>query len=176
MKFVETELSGAFIIRLEPARDSRGFFARAFCQREFESHGLNPHLVQCNISFNPEKGTLRGMHYQVAPHSEAKLVRCTSGAIFDVIVDLRSGSPTCRKWLGVELSAENRTMLYVPDGFAHGYLTLTDNAEVFYQVSEFYAPACERGLRWNDSAFGIRWPAPPRVISDKDGRHPDFAP
>ena len=176
MKFVETELGGALIIRPEPARDSRGFFARVFCQREFESHGLNSHLVQCNISFNREKDTLRGMHYQVAPHREAKLIRCTGGAIFDVIVDLRSGSPTCRKWLGVELSAENRTMLYVPEGFAHGYLTLTDNAEVFYQVSEFYAPACERGLRWNDSAFGIRWPAQPRIISDKDAGHPDFVP
>jgi dTDP-4-dehydrorhamnose 3,5-epimerase len=176
MKFVETELSGAFIIRPEPAADSRGFFARVFCRHEFEAHGLNPNLVQCNISFNSEKGTLRGMHYQVAPHREAKLVRCTNGAIFDVIVDLRSDSPTRRKWLGVELSAENRSMLYVPEGFAHGYLTLTDNTEVLYQVSEFYAPSCERGVRWNDPAFGIRWPAPPRVISDKDGRHPDFAP
>jgi len=176
MKFVETELSGAFIIRPEPVADSRGFFARVFCRREFEAHGLNPNLVQCNISFNREKGTLRGMHYQVAPHSETKLVRCTNGAIFDVIVDLRSDSLTRRKWLGVELSTENRTMLYVPEGFAHGYLTLTDNTEVFYQVSEFYTPSCERGVRWNDPAFGIRWPVPPRVISDKDGLHPDFAP
>jgi dTDP-4-dehydrorhamnose 3,5-epimerase len=176
MKFAETEFNGAFIIRPEQIVDSRGFFARVFCQREFEAHGLNPNLVQCNISFNREKGTLRGMHYQIAPHREAKLVRCTSGAIFDVIVDLRSDSPTCRKWLGVELSTENRTMLYVPEGFAHGYLTLTDNTEVFYQVSELYVPTFERGVRWNDPAFGIRWPEQPRVISDKDGRHPDFAP
>jgi dTDP-4-dehydrorhamnose 3,5-epimerase len=176
MKFIETELKGAFIIQPEQIADPRGFFARVFCQREFEMHGLNRNLVQCNISFNREKGTLRGMHYQVAPHRETKLVRSTSGAIFDVIVDLRSDSPTCRKWMGVELSAENRTMLYVPEGFAHGYLTLTENAEVFYQVSEFYASASERGVRWNDPAFGIRWPAQPSVISDKDGAHPDFAP
>jgi dTDP-4-dehydrorhamnose 3,5-epimerase len=176
MKFLETEFSGAFVIRPEPTADSRGFFARVFCQREFEAHGLNPNFVQCNISFNHEKGTLRGMHYQVAPHREAKLVRCTSGAIFDVIVDLRSDSPTFRRWLGVELSAEQQTMLYVPEGFGHGYLTLTDDTEVFYQVSEFYAPSCERGVRWNDPAFVIRWPAPPRVISDKDTGHPDFVP
>jgi dTDP-4-dehydrorhamnose 3,5-epimerase len=176
MKFIETELSGAFIIRPELAKDARGFFARVFCQREFREQGLHASLVQCNISFNREKDTLRGMHYQVAPHREAKLVRCTSGAIFDVIVDLRSDSPTFRKWLGVELSAEHRTMLYVPERFAHGYLTLTGNTEVFYQVSEFYAPSGERGVRWNDPAFGIRWPASPRVISDKDAGHPDFAP
>ena len=174
MKFIETELRGAFIIRPDPVADSRGFFARLFCQREFQDRKLNSRLVQCNISFNLEIATLRGMHYQVAPRPEAKLVRCTSGSIFDVIVDLRSDSPTRGKWLGTELNAENRAMLYVPEGFAHGYLTLTANTEVFYQVSEFYAPLCERGVRWNDPAFKIQWPMSPRVISDKDNHHPDF--
>jgi dTDP-4-dehydrorhamnose 3,5-epimerase len=174
MLFLETKLQGAFIIDLQRIEDSRGFFARAFCKREFEQHGLNPTLFQCNVSFNPNKGTLRGMHYQVEPVREVKLIRCTAGAIFDAIIDLRTGSPTYRQWTGVELSAQNRRLFYVPEGFAHGYLTLTENTEVFYQVSEFYSPGYERGIRWNDRAFQIEWPNEPLIISPKDAAHPDF--
>ena len=175
MKFEETKLSGAFVIDLQRMEDSRGFFARAFCRKEFAAHGLNPAVAQCNTSFNREAGTLRGMHYQVEPFREAKLVRCTSGAIHDVIIDLRPASPTYREWAGFELSAENRRTLYVPEGFAHGYLTLAADTEVFYQVSEFYNPGHERGIRWNDPAFAIQWPIAPRIISPKDANHPDFA-
>ena len=175
MKFEETKLSGAFVIGLQRLEDCRGFFARAFCRNEFAAHGLNPAVAQCNTSFNREAGTLRGMHYQVEPFREAKLVRCTSGAIHDVIIDLRPASPTYREWAGFELSAENRRTLYVPEGFAHGYLSLAANTEVFYQVSEFYNPGHERGIRWNDPAFAIRWPIAPRIISPKDANHPDFA-
>jgi dTDP-4-dehydrorhamnose 3,5-epimerase len=174
MIFTKLSLEGAYLIELKKIEDSRGFFARAFCQREFEEHGLNPRLVQCNISFNPESGTLRGMHYQRAPFGEVKLVRCTRGAIYDVIIDLRTDSTSYRQWQGLELSAANRRMLYVPEGFAHGYLSLTDASEVFYQVSEFYTPGSEAGIRWDDPAFAIRWPMEPRVISDKDRAHPDF--
>ena len=175
MIFTKLALDGAFLVELKKIEDPRGFFARAFCQREFEQHGLNPRLVQCNISFNPARATLRGMHYQRAPFAEVKLVRCIRGGIYDVIIDLRRDSPTYRQWQGVELTAGNRRMLYVPEGFAHGYLSLTEDSEVFYQVSEFYAPGSEAGIRWNDPAFAIKWPVEPRVISDKDLAHPDFA-
>ncbi len=175
MNFTETKLSGAFVIELQRAEDSRGFFARAFCRREFEAHGLNPAVAQCNTSFNRAAGTLRGMHYPIDPFPEVKLVRCISGAIHGVIIDLRPASPTYRAWAGFDLSAENHRTLYVPEGFAHGYLTLADHTEVFYQVSECYNPGHERGIRWNDPAFAIHWPATPRIVSPKDASHPDFA-
>lgn len=168
MKFTETKLPGAFIIELEQRVDPRGFFARTFCAREFEDHGLKPAVVQCNMSFNHHKATMRGMHYQVAPAPEAKLVRCTRGAVYDVIVDMRPESPTYLQHIGLELTADNRTALYVPEMFAHGYLTLVDGAEVFYQVSEFYTPGTERGLRYNDPALKLEWPIPVEVISEKD--------
>jgi len=168
MIFVETKLKGAFIIELERAADERGFFARTFCRKEFEDHGMNPNLVQCNISFNKKKGTLRGMHYQVKPHEETKIVRCTIGAIYDVLIDLRPDSPTYCEWAAVELTAENRRMLYIPEGLAHGFQTLEDNTEVFYQMSEFYYPASACGLRWDDPAFGIEWPLSIPIMSDKD--------
>jgi dTDP-4-dehydrorhamnose 3,5-epimerase len=174
MKFVETKLKGAFIITPDLIEDKRGFFARTFCRQEFGEHSLNPDLVQCNISFNETKGTLRGMHYQAAPHEEVKLIRCTSGAICDVIVDLRLDSPTFKGWFAAELSKANHQMLYVPEGFAHGYQTLEPQTEVFYQVSTFYHPASERGVRWNDPTFGIKWPLPVGVISKKDGSYPDW--
>ncbi len=174
MKFMQTKLKGAFIITPDRIEDDRGFFARTFCRQEFEEHGLNPNLVQCNISFNQKKGTVRGMHYQTAPHAEVKLVRCTAGAIYDVIIDLRPESPTFIKWFAAELSEKNHQMLYVPEGFAHGYQTLEPYTEVFYQVSAFYHPASERGTRWNDPAFGIEWPLPACVISNKDASHPDW--
>ena len=170
MIFTETKLKGAFIIDIEPSEDERGFFARSWCEDEFKKHGLNPRLVQCNISFNKKRGTLRGMHYQIAPFAEAKLVRCTMGAIYDVIIDLRNDSPTFKKWFSVELSAENRRALYVPEDFAHGFQTLVDNTEVFYQMSEFYRPECARGLRWNDVAFEIEWPISDVVISENDSK------
>ena len=175
MKFTETPLSGAFLIEPERRSDERGFFSRVFCRDEFTAHGLDWAVTQCNVSFNPKKATLRGMHYQVAPYQEVKLVRCTMGTIFDVIVDLRRESRSLGNWFGLELSAENRLMLYVPKGFAHGYLTLADNTEVFYQVSESYSPESERGARWNDPAFGISWPSQPELISDKDREHPTFS-
>src|SRR6266487_3389064 len=161
MIFIETTLKGAFIIEPERLEDERGFFARSFCRKEFEDHGLNPNLVQCSISFNKKKGTLRGMHYQISPHAEAKLVRCTMGAIYDVIIDLRPHLPTFKQWIAVELTAENRQMLYIPEGFAHGFQTLTDNTEVYYQMSQFYYPEYSRGVRWDDPAFGIVWPEAP---------------
>ena len=168
MIFTETKLKGAFVIEIEPHQDERGFFARSWCADEFKKHGLNSQLVQCNISFNKKRGTLRGMHYQVAPFAEAKLVRCTRGAIYDVIIDLRPNSPTFRQWMAVELTAENRTALYVPEDFAHGFQTLMDNTEVFYQMSEFYHPECARGVRWDDPAFGIEWPSSQRIMSRRD--------
>lgn len=169
MIFTETPLKGAYIIELERIEDERGFFARSWCVREFEEHGLNPNLVQCNVSFNKKKGTLRGMHYRVAPHEEAKLVSCIRGAIYDVIIDLRSDSNTYCQWFTVELSAENYKMLYVPEGFAHGFQTLEDNTVVSYQMSEFYHSEYARGLRWDDPVFGIEWPEiGRRVISEKD--------
>lgn len=174
MIFTETKLKGAFIIELELREDERGFFARSWCRQEFEAHGLNIRLAQCNISFNKRKGTLRGMHYQLAPHAEAKLVRCTRGAIYDVIIDLRPDSSTFKQWISLELSAENHRMLYVPEGFAHGYQTLENNTEIFYQVSEFYHPESERGVRWNDPAFSINWPWEEPTISAKDLSFRDF--
>ena len=175
MKFIETELKGAFIVEPELLEDDRGFFARTWCRKEFEQHGLNPDLVQCSISFNRRKGTLRGMHHQVAPAEETKLVRCSMGAIYDVIIDLRPNSPTFKAWVSVELTAENRTMIYIPVGFSHGFITLTDNTEIFYQMSEFYAPESARGVRWNDPAFDIVWPAEVKVISEEDMQYPDYS-
>jgi len=175
MIFTETALKGAFIIEPEQLSDERGFFARTWCQKEFLNHGLNPNIVQCSISYNRKKGTLRGMHYQAAPHEETKLVRCTAGAIYDVIVDLRKDSSTFRKWISAELNEENRKMLYIPAGFAHGFQTLADNTEVFYQMSEFYTASHARGIRWNDPAFDIRWPFEVSVMSEKDEQIPDFA-
>ena len=174
MIFTETKLKGACIIEPERLEDERGFFARTWCQREFEAHGLNPRLVQCSISFNKKKGTLRGMHYQAPPYEEARLVRCTGGAIYDVVLDLRPASPTYKKWIAFELTADNRRMLYIPEGFAHGFQTLADNTEIFYQMSEFYHPECATGARWNDPAFAIVWPDDTRVISDRDRQYPDF--
>jgi dTDP-4-dehydrorhamnose 3,5-epimerase len=176
MIFTEAKLPGAYIVDLAPHYDERGFFSRSWCQREFQEHGLNPNLVQCNISFNKARGTLRGMHLQLAPFGEAKLVRCTRGKILDVIIDLRSASPTYLQWLGVELSAENHRALFVPEGFAHGFQTLEDDSEIFYQMSEFFSPECSRGVRWNDSTFAIYWPLPVSVISDKDASLPNFDP
>ena len=174
MLFTETKLKGAFIIELDKLQDERGFFARSFCQREFEDHGLNPQIAQCNISYNVNKGTLRGMHYQSDPFQEAKLVRCTKGSIYDVVVDLRPDSPSFKQHLGIVLTPNTRKMLYVPEYFAHGFLTLEDNTEVFYQMSEFHAPDHARGFRWNDPSFGITWPSEVRVISDRDRNYPDF--
>ena len=168
MTFTETKLKGAFVIDLEPIQDERGFFARTWCKKEFEAHGLNPNLVQCNTSFNKKKGTLRGMHYQTTPYEEAKLIRCTMGSIYDVIIDLRKESDTLRQWYGCELTAQNRKMLYVPEGFAHGFQTLEDNTEVFYQMSEFYHLDYSKGIRWNDPAVGIKWPCKDVIISPKD--------
>ncbi len=174
MKFVETEIAGAWLIGLDRLEDERGFFARTFCRDDFRAHGLVPNFVQCNVSFNVRKGTLRGMHFQAEPHGEAKLVRCTRGAIYDVIVDIRKGSPTFKKWTGAELSADNAKMLYVAEGLAHGFQTLEDGSEVFYQMSEVHHPESARGWRWNDPAFGIRWPFPTPVISARDAGYPDF--
>jgi dTDP-4-dehydrorhamnose 3,5-epimerase len=174
MIFTETKLDGAFLIDIEERTDERGFFARSWCQKEFERHGLVPRVVQANISFNHKKGTVRGMHYQASPYEETKLVRCTRGAIYDVIVDLRKGSPTYCQWISAELTADNRRMLFVPEGYAHGFQTLTDATEVCYQVSQFYTPGAERGARFNDPAFGIRWPLDVTVISEKDANWADF--
>lgn len=176
MIFEETPLSGAYIVRLQPVGDDRGFFARTFCEREFAERGLATRMVQSNTAFTRSSGTLRGLHYQTPPHGEAKLVRCIRGAVFDVMADVRPGSPTFRSWFGLELTADGRTMIYVPEGMAHGYLSLTDDSEIFYQVSAFYAPGAERGIRWNDPAFGIEWPDAGRLaLSDKDRNWPDFS-
>lgn len=174
MLFQPTKLAGAYLINLQKQEDERGFFARSWCMREFVEQGLDSNLAQCNVSFNARKGTLRGMHYQAAPCAETKLVRCTSGALYDVIIDLRPASPTYLQWTGVTLSAENHLMLYVPKGFAHGFQTLADNTEVFYQMSDFYAPAYARGLRWNDPLFQIEWPLAVTVISAKDEQYADY--
>jgi dTDP-4-dehydrorhamnose 3,5-epimerase len=176
MTFHETKLPGVLEIHLEPHGDRRGFFARSWCQREFQDHGLNPVTVQCNVSFNEKKGTLRGLHYQAAPHPEAKLVRCTQGSLYDVVVDLRPQSLTYKQWLGVTLSSGNRNMLYIPEGLAHGFLTLEDKTEIFYQMSEFYYPELSRGVRWDDPAFQIVWPGKVEVISDRDRNYPDLVP
>lgn len=175
MIFTETSLAGAFHIDIRKLEDPRGFFARTFCQKEFIEHGLNTRVAQCNVSYNIKKGTWRGLHLQISPYQEAKLVQCISGAIYDVIVDLRPKSPTYMKHLGVTLRAEEYQMLYVPEGFAHGFLTLTDHVNVFYQISEFYAPEYARGFRWDDPAFGIVLPEEVKVISERDARSPDFS-
>jgi len=168
MIFTETKLKGVFTIEVEKLVDDRGFFARTWCMNDFEAHGLNPRFLQANLSHNNKKGTLRGMHYQVTPNQEVKVVRCTTGAIYDVVIDLRPDSPACGQWMGVELTPENYKMLYVPEGFAHGFQTLKDDTDVTYNVSQFYAPGSERGVRYDDTAFGIQWPLDVQVISEKD--------
>ncbi|MHB1567567.1 MAG: dTDP-4-dehydrorhamnose 3,5-epimerase [Solirubrobacteraceae bacterium] len=178
MIFETTAISDVLAITPSPIEDERGLFARTFCAEEFERHGLDARVAQCNTSFNPRAGTLRGMHFQQAPHGEAKLVRCTRGAIFDVAVDLRPGSPTYRRWAGAELSQDNRCALFIPEGCAHGFQTLVDDTEVLYLMSTPYVPGAGRGVRWDDPAFGIEWPAPPagtRIMSDRDASYPDFA-
>lgn len=174
MKFTPTELAGATVIDLERREDSRGWFARVYCEREFAQAGLPVRVAQTNMSLTRRKGTVRGMHFQVAPYAEDKLVRCVQGAIWDAIVDLRPDSPTYCRWIGVELSEANGRMLLVPKGFAHGFVTLTDDCAVTYQVSEFYTPTAERGLRHDDPAFGIAWPVPVVDMSDKDRTWPDY--
>lgn len=176
MRFLPTKLSGAYVIEPEPRADERGLFARTYCRDEFAALGLNTAWVQCNASFNRLTGTLRGLHWQAEPHAEVKLVRCTRGAAYDVIVDMRPGSPTYRQWVGVELTADNRWAVYVPAGFAHGFQTLTDGAELFYQMSEFYYPGLASGARWDDPALGIGWPpCGARTISERDLTYPDLS-
>jgi len=174
MIFNKTPLKDAYVIELERIEDERGFFARSWCVKEFKKHGLNPNLVQCNVSFNKKKGTLRGMHYQAAPHGEARLVRCTKGAFYDVIIDLRPDSSTFKQWFGVELTADNHKALYIPEGFAHGFQTLEGDTEVFYQMSEFYHPESARGVRYDDPMFGIEWPSSHITVSPKDKSYPLF--
>jgi dTDP-4-dehydrorhamnose 3,5-epimerase len=174
MLFTPLKLQGAFLIEPEVKSDERGFFARVFCEREFAQHGLNTRYVQCNVSHNARKGTLRGMHFQRPPHGEIKIVRCIRGSAFDVIIDLRPESKTRGLWEGVELSASNQRMLYVPDGFAQGFITLEDDTQLFYQMSEFYVPEAATGVRWNDAAFKITWPQEPTVITERDASYPDF--
>lgn len=174
MIFQRTKLPGTVEIAIEPHPDERGFFARSWCREEFRSNGLSSDLAQCNISFNARKGTLRGMHYQTPPFEEAKVVRCIKGSIYDVVLDLRPDSSTFKQWVGAELSAINRNMIYVPEGCAHGFLTLEDETEVFYQMSESYHPESARGVRWDDPQFGIEWPGEVVVISERDRTYPDF--
>jgi len=174
--FRETRLAGAFTIDIEPAHDARGFFARTWCAEELQRRGLVSELTQCSLSFNKSKGTLRGMHYQQAPHDETKVVSCKAGAIYDVIVDLRPDSSSFRQWCAVELSADNRRLLYIPAGLAHGFLTLQDDSEVYYQISGRFVSGSARGVRWNDPAFGIAWPVEPSVMAGRDCTYPDFAP
>jgi dTDP-4-dehydrorhamnose 3,5-epimerase len=172
--FSNTKLDGVYIIQQVKVEDERGFFARTYCQDEFKAHGIELCVAQCSISLNKKKGTLRGMHFQARPHEEAKLVRCTGGAIYDVALDLRPASPTYKEWVAVELTAENRLALYIGKGFAHGFQTLVENTEVLYQNSEFYHPECARGVRWNDPACSIRWPLEPVNLSEKDQTYPDL--
>ena len=174
MKFTPTLLAGAFLVESEPMTDERGFFARSFCQNEFISHDLSTNIAQCNISYNKTRGILRGMHYQRTPNAEAKLVRCTRGSIYDVIIDLRGGSSTFQQWIGYELNSKNRIALYIPKGFAHGFQTLEDDTEVFYQMFDFFSPQAASGVRWDDPAFNIDWPLPVHTISEKDRNYPDF--
>ena len=176
MIFTESKLKGVCLIEPEPVTDNRGFFARTFCREAFTERGMRIDFAQCSVSFNRSKGTLRGMHYQVEPYREAKVVRCTMGALYDVVVDMRPDSPTFRQWASFELSAENRHLVYVPEGFAHGFLTREDNTEVFYMITEFYHRKAARGVRWDDPAFGIEWPDEVRVLSDRDAQYPDFEP
>ena len=172
MIFTKTKIEGAYLLDVKQIKDERGFFGRSYCQNEFEQYGLNTSAVQANVSFNLKKGTLRGMHMQLAPFEETKLVRCTRGSIYDVIVDMRKGSPTYKQWIGVELTADNFRMLFVPEGFAHGFITLEDNTDVTYQVTQFYSPDSEFGLRWDDPSLNIEWPIEPKLISPKDKAHP----
>jgi dTDP-4-dehydrorhamnose 3,5-epimerase len=174
MNFHKAKIAGVFEVCLEPRTDDRGFFARAWCQKEFAAQGLNSTVVQCNISRNARKGTLRGMHYQAHPFSETKVVRCTRGAVYDVVLDLRPKSKTFKQWVSVVLTEESGNMVYIPDGCAHGFLSLKDGSDVFYQMSEFYNPEAARGVRWNDDAFGIVWPEKVEVISERDRTYPDF--
>ncbi|WP_339824413.1 dTDP-4-dehydrorhamnose 3,5-epimerase [Paenibacillus sp. FSL R7-0163] len=174
MKFLETPLKGAYLIEIEPHQDERGFFARTFCKEEFIKHDLKDDFLQCNVSFNHRRGTVRGMHYQVKPFEETKLIRCTRGAIYDVIIDLCQTSDTYLRWYAIELNENNGRMLYVPEGFAHGFQTLEDNTEVFYQMSEFYHPDCATGVRWDDPTFGIRWPLTNYIMNDKDRNFPNW--
>lgn len=174
MRFIETKLKGAYVIELEQKTDERGYFTREFCQKEFETHGLNTNIAQCNISYSKRNGTLRGLHFQYHPYEEVKVLLCLSGSLYDVIVDLRPQSPTFKQWNGVVLKSETRQLLYIPKGFAHGFLTLEDNTEAFYHVSEFYNPEHEGGVRWNDPAFNIIWPIQPTVISQRDKTFADF--
>lgn len=174
MKFTETKLKGAFVIEMEKREDSRGFFARTFCADEFEKHGLVNKVVQTNMSKTLKKGTLRGMHFQYPPHQETKLVRCTQGALYDVIIDIRPDSVTYKQWFGIELSSSNHTMLFVPRGFAHGFVTLTDDVEAMYEVSEFYTPGVEGGIRFNDPEINIQWPVEILDTSEKDASWEDF--
>lgn len=176
MKFSLTPIPGAWIVDIEPRVDERGFFARSWCRDEFARHGLDARLVQCNVSFNRRRHTLRGMHFQCPPYEEPKLVRCTRGRMWDVVVDLRRDSPTYCRWHAVELTADNRRALFVPVGCAHGFLTLEDDTEVLYQMGEAYHPEAARGVRWNDAAFGITWPTDAPLLSDKDASYPDFTP
>ena len=176
MIFTETPVEGAYLIELEKRGDERGFFARAFCKNEFDALGLETEFVQINNSLSAAKGTLRGMHYQLPPAAEVKVVRCVAGALWDVVLDLRPDSPSYGRWFGAELSARNRRMMYAPRGIAHGFVTLADDTEAFYLVSAFYAPELERGVRWNDPRFAIEWPVKPSVISDKDRDRADFDP
>jgi dTDP-4-dehydrorhamnose 3,5-epimerase len=175
LKFIPTALSGVTFIELELLKDERGFFARTYCLQEFLKNGLNPRLEQCNISYNQKKGTLRGMHFQSAPHAEAKLVRCIRGAIFDVVIDLRPESATFEQWIGIELSEKSPQMLYIPEGCAHGFQTLEDNTEVFYQMSYPFVPEAAQGVRWNDARFKIAWPSGEKIISVKDQNYPLYS-
>jgi dTDP-4-dehydrorhamnose 3,5-epimerase len=176
MRFTPTKLKGAYLVDLQRVEDMRGFFARSWCEQEAAQHGLEPHMVQASISFNKKKGTLRGMHYQLPPSKEAKLVRCTSGTIYDVVIDLRPNSETFLRHIGVLLNAESHQALYIPSGFAHGFQTLADNTEVFYLMSDYYAPQLSRGVRWNDPTFGIEWPDDVRTIHERDAAYTDFNP
>lgn len=175
MIFTETRLKGAYLIEIKKIEDERGFFGRAWCRHEFEEHGLNANICQINTSLSVKKGTMRGMHFQIDPYQETKFIRCTRGRVFDVIVDLRPDSPTFLQWVGHELSADNYQMVYVPENFAHGLLSLEDNSEVYYPVTQFYTPGAERGIRWNDPALQIEWPENVVFVSDKDSSHPDFS-
>jgi dTDP-4-dehydrorhamnose 3,5-epimerase len=174
MIFAEAGLPGVYEVQIDPKPDERGFFARTWCHDEFASKGLDSRLVQCSLSYNARKGTLRGLHFQVPPHAETKLVRCTKGSIYDVVLDLRQESKAFRRWIGVRLSADKRNSLYIPKGCAHGFLTLEDDTEVFYQMSDFYDADSSRGVRWNDPAFGIVWPAKVEIISSRDANYSDF--
>ena len=175
MKFSPTPLAGVFVVELERRDDERGFFARSFCQEEFRAHGLRADIAQCNVSWNARRGTLRGLHYQARPHEEAKLVRCTRGAMWDVAVDLREGSPTRHRWHAVELTADNHKALYIAEGLAHGFQTLADDTEVLYIMSTPYHPASSRGLRWNDARLAIAWPLPDPIVSERDRAFPVLA-